>query len=56
MTARSSRSKADRDPAGVAAAVRGRPVPYGAEWTATKPSWGLTADEAEHDRLPQGQG
>lgn len=29
---------------------------YGAEWTATKPSWGLAADEAEHDRLPQGQG
>ncbi|KPI02412.1 protein of unknown function DUF1524 RloF [Actinobacteria bacterium OV450] len=51
VTARSNRSKADQDPAEWLPPVSDALCRFGAEWTATKLRWGLTADAAERERL-----
>lgn len=50
VTNRSNRSKADQDPAEWLPPAPEALCRYGAEWTATKPRWGLAVDEAA-DRL-----
>jgi hypothetical protein len=51
VTARSNRSKADRDPAEWLPPSRAALCRYLAEWTATKLRWGLTVDTAERQAL-----
>lgn len=51
VTARSNRSKVDKDPAEWRPPAPDVLCRYGAEWTATKLRWGLAVDEAERDRL-----
>ncbi|MFJ7629806.1 HNH endonuclease family protein [Streptomyces sp. NPDC097595] len=51
VTAKSNRSKSDKDPAQWMPPAGGYHCQYTAEWVATKLRWALTADEAEHEAL-----
>ncbi|MEU3400703.1 HNH endonuclease family protein [Streptomyces filamentosus] len=51
VTARSNRSKADKDPAEWMPPLPEAHCRYVGEWTATKLRWGLAADQAEADAL-----
>jgi hypothetical protein len=51
VTAKSNRSKADRDPAQWWVPSGDASCTYLADWTATKRRWGLTIDPAERDAL-----
>ncbi|WP_327090371.1 hypothetical protein OIE66_07025 [Nonomuraea sp. NBC_01738] len=51
MTARSNRSKADRDPAQWQPPVEAVRCQYAAEWTAIKIHWRLSVDTAEQKAL-----
>ncbi|MFF6794356.1 HNH endonuclease family protein [Streptomyces filamentosus] len=51
VTARSNRSKADKDPAEWMPPLPEAHCRYIGEWTATKLRWGLSADQAEADAL-----
>ncbi|MFJ1662482.1 HNH endonuclease family protein [Streptomyces anthocyanicus] len=51
VTAKSNRSKSDKDPAQWLPPAEDYRCQYAAEWTATKLRWGLAADEAERDAL-----
>ncbi|MFI5987782.1 HNH endonuclease family protein [Streptomyces sp. NPDC051555] len=51
VTAKSNRSKADKDPAQWLPPAGGYHCEYAAQWTATKLRWKLTADDAERQAL-----
>ncbi|MCX4444849.1 HNH endonuclease family protein [Streptomyces sp. NBC_01789] len=51
VTAKTNRSKADKDPAAWMPPSEGAACTYLVDWTATKLRWGLTADEAEQKAL-----
>ncbi|WP_329043544.1 HNH endonuclease family protein (plasmid) [Streptomyces sp. NBC_00178] len=51
VTARTNRSKADKDPATWLPPAETAHCTYGADWTATKLRWGLTADDTERAAL-----
>ncbi|MEW2173442.1 HNH endonuclease family protein [Streptomyces sp. NPDC007027] len=51
VTARTNRSKADKDPAAWMPPAQSATCTYLADWTATKLRWGLTADETEQAAL-----
>ncbi len=51
VTAKSNRSKADKDPAQWLPPARGYHCEYAAQWTATKLRWNLAADDAERQAL-----
>ncbi|WP_398943550.1 HNH endonuclease family protein [Streptomyces sp. CFMR 7] len=51
VTAKSNRSKSDKDPAQWLPPAAGYRCTYAAEWTGTKLRWGLAADEAERQAL-----
>ncbi|MFD3907991.1 HNH endonuclease [Streptomyces sp. CB04723] len=51
VTAKSNRSKADKDPAQWLPPAADYRCTYAAEWTGTKLRWGLAADEAERREL-----
>lgn len=51
VTAKSNRSKADKDPAQWLPPAGGYHCQYAAEWVSTKLRWGLAADEAERQAL-----
>ncbi|MEU3001282.1 HNH endonuclease family protein [Streptomyces sp. NPDC006995] len=51
VTAKTNRSKADRDPAAWMPPAQSATCTYLADWTATKLRWGLTADETEQAAL-----
>ncbi|MEW2570172.1 HNH endonuclease family protein [Streptomyces sp. NPDC047070] len=51
VTAKSNRSKADKDPAQWMPQAGGYRCQYTAEWVATKLRWDLAADEAEREAL-----
>lgn len=51
VTAKSNRSKADKDPAQWLPPAEDYRCQYAADWTATKLRWGLSADEDEREAL-----
>ncbi|MFF3015449.1 HNH endonuclease family protein [Streptomyces sp. NPDC057939] len=51
VTAKSNRSKADKDPAQWLPPAGGYHCEYAAQWTATKLRWNLAADDAERQAL-----
>ncbi|MFG3398553.1 HNH endonuclease family protein [Streptomyces parvus] len=51
VTARTNRSKADKDPAAWMPPAQSSTCTYLVDWTATKLRWGLTADETEQAAL-----
>ncbi|MFE3431146.1 HNH endonuclease family protein [Streptomyces sp. NPDC059171] len=51
VTARTNRSKADKDPAAWMPPAQSATCTYLTDWTATKLRWGLTADETEQAAL-----
>ncbi|MFE5521623.1 HNH endonuclease family protein [Streptomyces virginiae] len=51
VTAKSNRSKADKDPAQWLPPAGGYHCEYAAQWTATKLRWDLAADDAERQAL-----
>ncbi|WP_405959035.1 HNH endonuclease family protein [Streptomyces sp. NBC_00868] len=51
VTAKSNRSKADKDPAQWLPPAGGYHCEYLAQWTATKLRWNLSADDAERQAL-----
>ncbi|MEU5825852.1 HNH endonuclease family protein [Streptomyces sp. NPDC047803] len=51
VTAKTNRSKADKDPATWMPPADSATCTYLVDWTATKLRWGLTADEAEQEAL-----
>ncbi|WP_331739980.1 HNH endonuclease family protein (plasmid) [Streptomyces goshikiensis] len=51
VTAKSNRSKADKDPAQWLPPASGYHCEYAAQWTATKLRWNLAADDAERQAL-----
>ncbi|MET7344662.1 HNH endonuclease family protein [Streptomyces sp. NPDC005547] len=51
VTAKTNRSKADKDPAAWMPPSESAACTYLVDWTATKLRWGLTADEAEQKAL-----
>ncbi|MFD9458553.1 hypothetical protein ACFWBC_36405 [Streptomyces sp. NPDC059985] len=51
VTAKSNRSKADKDPAQWLPPAGGYYCEYAAQWTATKLRWDLAADDAERQAL-----
>ncbi|MFE9853349.1 HNH endonuclease family protein [Streptomyces sp. NPDC005576] len=51
VTAKSNRSKADKDPASWLPPTEDDRCVYATDWTATKLRWELSADEAEHAAL-----
>lgn len=51
VTAKSNRSKSDKDPAQWLPPADDYRCQYAAEWTATKLRWDLAADGAEHKAL-----
>ncbi|MGW1230281.1 HNH endonuclease family protein [Streptomyces sp. NPDC002530] len=51
VTAKTNRSKADKDPAAWMPPARSAACTYLVDWTATKLRWGLTVDEAEQKAL-----
>ncbi|MEW1892236.1 HNH endonuclease family protein [Streptomyces sp. NPDC085659] len=51
VTAKTNRSKADKDPAAWMPPAGSAACTYLVDWTATKLRWGLTADEAEQKAL-----
>jgi hypothetical protein len=51
VTAHANRSKADQDPAEWLPPAADALCTYGADWTATKLRWGLTADPGEVQAL-----
>uniref|UniRef100_A0AAU3GJU2 HNH endonuclease family protein n=1 Tax=Streptomyces sp. NBC_01401 TaxID=2903854 RepID=A0AAU3GJU2_9ACTN len=51
VTAKSNRSKSDKDPAQWLPPAEDYRCQYAADWTATKLRWGLAADEAEREAL-----
>ncbi|WP_308251119.1 HNH endonuclease family protein [Streptomyces anulatus] len=51
VTAKSNRSKADRDPAAWMPPAESATCTYLVDWTATKLRWRLNADQAEQDAL-----
>ncbi|MFE4602014.1 HNH endonuclease family protein [Kitasatospora indigofera] len=51
VTAKSNRSKADKDPADWLPTNTGYRCTYIADWTAVKTRWGLTVDQREADAL-----
>lgn len=53
VTAKSNRSKGDRDPAEWLPPVASVLCTYATDWTATKLRWGLAADEAERTALEE---
>lgn len=51
VTAKSNRSKSDKDPTDWLPPAKDYQCQYGADWTATKLRWGLAVDKAEHEAL-----
>ncbi|RAJ50834.1 hypothetical protein K388_06545 [Streptomyces sp. KhCrAH-43] len=51
VTAKTNRSKTDKDPAAWMPPADSAACTYFVEWTATKLRWGLSADEAEQKAL-----
>ncbi|MGP3638756.1 GmrSD restriction endonuclease domain-containing protein, partial [Streptomyces sp. 24-1644] len=51
VTAKSNRSKSDKDPAQWMPPAQDYRCQYAAEWTSTKLRWDLAADEAEREAL-----
>ncbi|MFE9367897.1 HNH endonuclease family protein [Streptomyces sp. NPDC006978] len=51
VTAKTNRSKADRDPAAWMPPAQSATCTYLVDWTATKLRWGLSADETEQEAL-----
>ncbi|MFE7484970.1 hypothetical protein [Streptomyces sp. NPDC057552] len=53
VTAKTNRSKADKDPAQWLPPLADARCTYAADWVSTKQRWGLSVDESEADALAE---